>query len=109
MNLHEIKEKLRSFYFLEDVDDNRIDELCEKTNIVYIDKDNILFRKGEPYHKGLYIIYEGKVKLTSPDFKEDLELASGDVVGVLSFIGKSTYNADAQVVEDSELIFLPDV
>ncbi len=109
MNIQEIKEKLKTFYFLEDIDELRIDEICEKTKIVFIEKDNILFRKGEQYHKGLYLIYDGKVQLSSPDLKEDLILANGDVVGVMAFVGKSTYNADAITLEDSELIFLPDV
>ena len=109
MNKIEIKEKLKSFYFLSDIDEERINELCEKTNIVFIEKGNILFRKGEQYHKGLYLIYDGKIQLSSPDFSEKLLLSNGDVAGVLAFIGKSTYNADAEVIEDSELIFLPDV
>ncbi len=109
MNLNEIKEKLKSFYFLENINDERIDELCEKTKTVFIEKDKILFRKGEQYHKGLYLIYDGKVQLTSPDFKNELILSNGDVVGVMAFVGKSTYNANAVILEDSELIFLPDV
>ena len=109
MNIQEIKEKLKTFYFLEDVQDARIDELCEKTKEVFIEKDNILFRRGEQYHKGLYLIYEGKIQLSSPDFKDSLILANGDVVGVMAFVGKSTYNAEAITLENTELIFLPDV
>ncbi len=109
MKIQEIKEKLKTFYFLEDIDDTRINELCERTKEVFIEKGNILFRKGEQYHKGLYLIYKGKIQLYSPDFNEPLILANGDVVGVMAFVGKSTYNAEAIILEDTELIFLPDV
>ncbi len=104
-----IKEKLRQFYFFNDIDEERINELCEKTQIINIEKEKILFKKGEQYHKGLYIIYEGKIQLISNDFNEEVILSNGDFVGVMAFIGKSTYNADAISIEDTELIFLPDI
>ena len=109
MNLLKVKEFLKKFYFLDDVNEEKINDLCEKIKIVSIKKDNILFHKGEHYHKGLYLIYEGKVQLSNSNFKRPITLTIGDVVGVMAFVGKSTYNADAITLEDTELIFLPDV
>lgn len=104
-----MKEKLRKFSFFKDIDDERINQLCEKTKIINISADTVLFRKGEPCHKGLYLIYEGEVKVESSEHDIDYTVNSGDIVGITAFIGKRTYSVTATIQKDSELIFLPDI
>jgi signal-transduction protein with cAMP-binding, CBS, and nucleotidyltransferase domain len=104
-----IKEKLRQFPFIENIDEFRIDELCEKTDILYFKTGDIILRKGEPCHKGLYLIVEGKVEVENPDTELSYFVEKNDIVGVTAFIGRRTYAVTATCIENAEVIFLPDI
>jgi len=104
-----IKEKLLEFPFLSNIDTARLDDLCEKTDIIDVNKGSIMLKKGEPCHKGLYLIYEGKILIENPDNDISYTVEKGDVVGITAFMGRMTYAVTATCLEDSELIFLPDI
>ncbi len=104
-----IKEKLLEFSFLKGIEPERLDQLCEKTDIIDIKAGSIMLRKGEPCHKGLYLVYEGKILIENPDQDTSYTVEKGEVVGITAFMGRMTYAITATCIEDSELIFLPDI
>ena len=107
--LKTIKEKLLEFSFLNEIEPERLDQLCEKTDIIDIKAGSIMLRKGEPCHKGLYLIYEGKILIENPDQDTSYTVEKGEVVGITAFMGRMTYAITATCLENSELIFLPDI
>ena len=104
-----MKEKLKKFSFFQDIDEERINQLCEKTKIVQLPADSVLFRKGEPCHKGLYLICYGEVKVENIEQSINYSVSDGDIVGITAFIGRRTYAVTATLLKDSEFIFLPDI
>ena len=104
-----IKEKLLEFSFLKEIEPDRLDELCERTDIIDIKAGSIMLRKGEPCHKGLYLLYEGKILVENPDEDISYTVEKGEMVGITAFMGRMTYAITATCLEDSELIFLPDI
>ncbi len=104
-----IKQVLKEFPFIRDIDDFRIEELCERTDILSFKAGDIILRKGEPCHKGLYLIIKGKIEVVNPDTGLSYFVEKNDIVGITAFIGRRTYAVTATCVEDSEVIFLPDI
>lgn len=82
--------------------------MLEKSFMVNINKDEYLFRKGDTYHKGLYYVIDGSISLLSGK-SDDVILNEGDVAGLTTFVGKSEYAVSALAIEDSSLIYLPEI
>jgi CRP-like cAMP-binding protein len=104
-----MKEKLKKFSFFNEVEDNRLDELCENAKIITLPADSILFKKGEPCHKGLYLVFKGKILVENPQQNITYTVSEGEIAGITAFIGRRTYAVNALILEDVELIFLPDI
>jgi CRP-like cAMP-binding protein len=109
MDNSHLKDLIKKFPFFQGIDDERIDQLCDETDIVDLEADSILLRKGEPCHKGLYLIAEGEILVENPDRDVRYTVRAGDVVGITAFLGRRTYAVTATSLVDSELIFLPDI
>ncbi len=107
--IKEIKAKLEEFPLVKSIDKFRIEELCEKTDIFSFKSGDIILRKGEPCHKGLYLLTKGKIEVVNPDTGLSYFVEKSDIVGITAFIGRRTYAVTATCVEDSEVIFLPDI
>jgi len=104
-NVH-LKNLIKKFPFFEGIDDERIDQLCDKTDIVELEADSILLRKGEPCHKGLYLITTGKILVKNPDRDVKYTAEAGDVVGITAFLGRRTYAVTATSLVASHVFFL---
>ncbi len=104
-----VKELIKEFSFFRDIDEERINELCENTSIVELETDSILLRKGEPCHKGMYLICEGEILVENPEKSVVYKAEKGDVVGITAFLGRRTYAVNAKCIKNSELIYLPDI
>jgi CBS domain-containing protein len=80
----------------------------EKTYSVEITTNEILFTEDEMYHKGVYFILSGQVSLRLDDVEYKL-LQPGEIVGLTTFVGKSTYSFSARAEADSELLYVPEI
>lgn len=109
MNKTQLKELFKKFSFFNEIEESRIDELCDNTNVVELETDAVLFRKGEPCHKGMYLITDGEILVENPDSNISYKVSAGDVVGITAFLGRRTYAVTAISLAQSELIFLPDI
>jgi CBS domain-containing protein len=79
-----------------------------KCESVTADASEALFKKGESYHKGLYILLSGRVRMTDGGSREVI-IDTGGVIGVSTFIGKSTYRVTAYADTDCLMLFMPEL
>lgn len=104
----EISKQLKSFFLFNHVSDERMLVMLEKAQLVNLENNEFLFKRGESYHRGVYILTGGRVVLY-PDSGVSIEMVYGDLVGLTTFLGKSNYSVTAKSEADSELIFLPEI
>jgi CRP/FNR family transcriptional regulator len=80
-----------------------------KTGALY-KKGEIIFKQGG-FSRGLFCVYEGKVKLsrTGPSGKEQIIrfASAGDIMGYNAMLSKLPLSASAHVLEDAVVCFVP--
>lgn len=100
---------MRGLSIFNDLRDEDINLLNENKGHMIYKKGRIIFNEGQR-PSGIYVIYQGKVKIhkLGPNAKEQIvRLAKeGDVLGYRSLISGDLYNATAETLEDSMLCFL---
>ncbi|GEM_PF-4740815 len=107
--LHLIKSKLKDFPIFKKLDNIRIDELCQKSDIIEVEAGSVIFKKDESCQKGVFLVVDGVVSIDNSEKSVSYKVSNGDFVGLTAFLGRRTYPVTATCVEDSELIFLPDI
>jgi len=100
--------KLMSQHLFAGIDLNTLQSTILSLQELYLLKDEMLFRKGERYHKGIYFVTNGKIKLEKADATFYF-ICENDSVGITTFIGKNMYVTSARALEDSTVIFLPEL
>jgi CBS domain-containing protein len=101
-------DKLTKFFVFKGIEYSRLRVLLDKAELVIADKGEIVFKKGETYHKGIYLVYDGEVELyTESGVRDSAE--PGNFAGLSNFVGKSVYHVNAISVKPSELIFIPEM
>lgn len=103
-----IAAQLKSFYLFNHVTEERIQVILEKAHLVTLENSEYLFKRGESYHRGVYVLLEGSVMLYT-EGNGDIEMVYGDLVGLTTFLGKSNYSVTAKAEKDCELVFLPEI
>jgi len=99
---------LRKNLLFENVDEQRLSKTLKNIHLVDIEKDEILFKKGETYHKGVYYLLAGEIDYYDNGNKL-ATLLEGDIVGLTTFLGKSTYSVTSKASNNSELIYFPEI
>ncbi|MGE4319371.1 MAG: putative nucleotidyltransferase substrate binding domain-containing protein [Deferribacterales bacterium] len=79
-----------------------------KCEAVTADAGEVLFRRGETYHRGLYIMLFGKVRLTEGASSE-IMVERGGMLGISTFVGKSTYRVTAIADTVCQMVFMPEL
>lgn len=95
------------FSFLAEED---LEKVATSIEIRYVEKDELLFRQGQPAEAHFFILKEGSILLTesvkgSEEIKEFCD--EGDVFGVLALLGKRPYVLSARAAENSLLYIIP--
>lgn len=104
----EMLDKLTKFQIFKGVEYSLLKLLLENSEVLTADKDEVLFKKGETYHKGIYLIISGQVELFS--FSGQSAIANqGNFAGLSSFLSKTVYYVSAVAAENTELIFIPEL
>jgi len=107
-NKSDIIEQLQSFYLFNHVNAERLGVMIEKAQIVSLEKDEYIFKRGESYHRGVYVILNGKAELYTEN-GNNLQMVYGDILGLTTFLGKSNYYVTARAEDECELVFLPEI
>ncbi|WP_022850403.1 putative nucleotidyltransferase substrate binding domain-containing protein [Limisalsivibrio acetivorans] len=104
----DILEHVSGLYIFTGIPSERIALVLSKSETVHAQEGEIIFRKGESYHKGVYLVTSGLVELIN-ESGVCTESKDGDFVGLSNFVGKSTYHVSAVTSKETELIFLPEL
>lgn len=108
--VNRVKEFLKKFPPFNFLTDELLEQVAREVELIYYEKGEYLFEKGEPAKKHFFVVREGAIHLTEelsgiPHTREHCD--EGDVFGVLALLGKRPYILTAQAVEDSLLYAIP--
>src|SRR5687767_11575126 len=84
--------------------------ISEQVKVVYLEKNQILFKIGDPTHKSFYVVASGAVGLSViSDAEETLidKCDEGDILGLRPFFAKNNYLMTAKSREDSIIYSIP--
>lgn len=85
-------------------------EVCEKINMRYVTKDEVIFHEGGTTGHVFYVVNKGLIELfqTIENEKKIFELCDeGDSFGVIAMFAKTPYRLSAKATEDSLLLEVP--
>jgi len=114
MNKIEIKdfsvifEELKLHHLFSLIDHEHLNRVLKNSSLVELNSGEKLFERGESYHKGIYIIMKGTILFTR-DGEFVTEMNRGDLLGISTFLGKSSYMVDAVAKTDVQLILIPEI
>lgn len=108
--VNRVKEFLKKYPPFNFLSDELLQQVSGEVELIYFEKGEYLFEKGEPAKKHFFIVREGAIHLTDEvagvsQTREHCD--EGDVFGVLALLGKRPYILTAQAVEDSLVYAIP--
>lgn len=95
---------LKKLFIFRDINDQTLLSCLTRVEEIHLLKDELIFRKGESYHKGIYFILSGSVRMFTQD--DQIELSAGDAVGIATFLGKTMYSVTSVADSDSDIVFI---
>lgn len=87
------------------VPDEDLKAAITRVEEIHVLKDELVFRKGERYHKGIYFALQGQIELSRPGTSLHV-VCEDSPVGLSSFLGKTMYTVDAVALTDCDLLFV---
>src|SRR5687768_12553465 len=84
--------------------------IAEYSKILYLDKNQILFKGGDATHSDFYIVKDGAIGLSiTSDAEETLidKCDEGDILGLRPFFAKNDYLMTAKAREESIVCAIP--
>lgn len=108
--VNRVKEFLKKYPPFNFLSDELLQQVCSEVELIYYEKGEYLFEKGDPAKKHFFVVREGAIHLTEEvagisHTREHCD--EGDVFGVLALLGKRPYILTAQAVEDSLVYAIP--
>lgn len=107
-NIEKLIVNLKSHTLFQTIPEKNLITILTNSFIVELSKNEKLFEKNETYHKGIYVILEGTILFINNE-KIISEMKEGSILGITTFLGKSSYMVDAIAKEHVKLIFLPEI
>lgn len=95
------------FSFLESAE---LSSIAEHSKIIYLEKNQILFKGGDATHTDFYIVKDGAVGLSiTSDAEETLidKCDEGDILGLRPFFAKNDYLMTAKAREEAIICAVP--
>lgn len=84
--------------------------ICERSKVIYLEKNQILFKGGDTTHTDFYVVKDGAVGLSlTSDAEETLidKCDEGDILGLRPFFAKNDYLMTARAREESIIYGIP--
>ena len=92
-----------------DIDIELMNEIVKSSRELHLLRNELIFRTGERYHKGIYFLLSGKVTLVKKDMSTLSHIYEYDSIGLTAFFGKNMYENSATAFSDCYIIFLPEL
>ncbi len=100
-----IIEKLKTQHLFENLSSEDIKSAITRFAEIHILTGELVFRKGERYHKGIYFLLNGEISLSNPNSSINIS-CSNCPVGLSTFLGKTMYTMNAVAQADCDLLFV---
>lgn len=97
--------QLKQHALFKNVSEDVISATVTRAEDIHLLKDELAFRKGERYHKGIYFLLDGKIILSAKN-KTATVSCENDAVGLSTFLNKTMYTMDATAETDCDLLFI---
>jgi len=101
---------LKKFPPFNSLDGNSLTDIALSCKIIYLEKNEILFKSGTPTHSNFYIVKDGAIGLSiTSDTEETLidKCDEGDILGLRPFFAKNDYLMTAKAREDCIIYAIP--
>ena len=92
------------------IPNDRLAEIANHIKVIYLKKNQTLFKINDALHEYFYIVREGNVGLLlTSDMEESLidKCDEGDLIGLRPFFAKNNYLMTAKAIEESLLYAIP--
>ena len=99
-----IADFLKNFTPFSELSIEHINTIASSVKVLYLEKNEILFKIGDNLHNNFYIVASGLMHITLiSDAEENLidKPAVGEVFGLRPFFAKNNYATTAKAVQDS--------
>ena len=100
-----IIEKLKKQHLFENLASEDIKAAITRFEEIHILTEELVFRKGERYHRGIYFLLNGEITLSNPSLPVNV-LCYNCPVGLSTFLGKTMYTMNAAAQSDCDLLFV---
>jgi len=107
-NIEAIAVKLKEHYLFSDIPDKNLYTVLSNSSLVELSPNEKLFEKDETYHKGVYLVLDGTILFVNEGALIS-KMEYGTVLGITTFLGKSSYLVDAIAENYVKLLFLPEI
>jgi len=109
INFSDFLDTVKDIPILNELGEDLLKNMSLSSSYVNLTDGEILFNKGESYHKGIYFIISGEIRLID-DAGNILEiLGKGGLAGLTTFLGKSSYVVSGVAGGQSSLLFIPEI
>ena len=84
--------------------------ISEQSKVIYLEKNQALFKGGEPTHPDFYVVKDGAIGLSvTADAEETLidKCDEGDILGLRPFFAKNDYLMTARAREEAVIYGIP--
>lgn len=101
---------LRQFPPFSNLDKDGLSDIALSVSILYLEKNEILFKTGTPTHDCFYVVKDGAIGLSiTSDTEERLidKCDEGDILGLRPFFAKNDYLMTAKAREDCIIYAIP--
>ncbi len=95
---------LKKLFIFRDIPDQTLTACLTRVEEIHLLKEELIFRKGESYHKGIYFVLSGSVRMVTQS--DQLDVNPGEAVGISTFLGKTMYTVTAIANSDSDIVFI---
>ncbi len=105
-----IADFLKNFTPFSELSIEHINTIASSVKVLYLEKNEILFKIGDNLHNNFYIVASGLMHITLiSDAEENLidKPAVGEVFGLRPFFAKNNYATTAKAVQDSIIYSIP--
>lgn len=101
---------LKQFPPFSSIANDELDVITQQSRILYLEKNQVLFKGGDALHSDFYVVKDGAVGLSlTSDTEETLidKCDEGDILGLRPFFAKNNYLMTARAREEAMVIAIP--
>lgn len=101
---------LKRFHPFTSIETKTLFEIAKNINVIYLEKNDFLFKVNDQTHTTFYVVASGAIGLTITSDSDDIlidKCDEGDIIGLRPFFAKDNYLMNAKAREDSILYAIP--